>query len=172
MLDTEFGRERRRLPGHAGGISDIVVLPHGRLLTCGQDGEVAYSSVRAGRDIMRLRTAGTALQMARQTPSGNFVATSHSTAEIFRWEARGQLSGRIALGDHDTPCVQLHAKRPADRELVSVDRGRSRRDRRRHGTDNRNVWGGTILVSHGHPSFAYQPAISAGPFAVVRSPLP
>ena len=99
VLDTEFGRERRRLPGHAGGISDIVVLPHGRLLTCGQDGEVAYSSVRAGRDIMRLRTAGTALQMARQTPSGNFVATSHSTAEIFRWEARGQLSGCVQLDD-------------------------------------------------------------------------
>jgi len=102
IIGSRYGEVRRRLPGHpvasysAPGI-DGIRLAGNRLLTCGADGEIAVSSVSAGRDLRRIRTGGPPIQSVGVSPSGRIIASSHGARMLYRWGADGIPAGEIHI---------------------------------------------------------------------------
>jgi hypothetical protein len=111
VLDSEFGRVKRRLPGHGGKLSGALALPGNRLLSCGGDGEAALSSISAGRDIVRGKTGGGALEQSAATPDGGMVATCWASKTIYRWDAQGRLVGQMQAQEQQVPCCVLREDR-------------------------------------------------------------
>lgn len=118
IVDAQFGVERRLLRGHEGGVADAIKLPGGRLLTCGAEGQVAISSIKAGRDILRTPRAGASLGFVRPLPAGGFVAVSGEAGKIFRWDAQGRPNGTIDVrateGESDYQLDEVAGLKPTD----------------------------------------------------------
>ena len=98
-----YGEQRRRLLGHprgprSGAALGARKLAKNCLLTWGADGQVALSSLRAGRDILRMSARSAhGLECADQMADGRFVASSHGANRIFRWDASGAPDGEINI---------------------------------------------------------------------------
>ena len=107
VLDTEFGRIKRRLPGHGGELFGSVVLQGNRLLSYGGDAEVALSSISAGRDIVRFKAGAAEIEHACPTPDGGVVASCRTEQTIYRWDDQGRLVGQFLAVEQDVPCLVI-----------------------------------------------------------------
>lgn len=107
VLDTEFGRIKRRLPGHGGKLCGAVVVDGNRLLSSGGDAQVALSSISAGRDIVRFKAGTAELEYARPTPDGGVVASCLAEKTLYRWDAQGRLVGQLLAVEQDVPCFVI-----------------------------------------------------------------
>lgn len=108
ILDTEFGRIKRYLPGHAEELIGKHVIENRRLISWGKAGHIAISSVPAGRDILHISTEGVKLDQVCGTPDGGIVATSRETRTIYRWDAAGCLVAQIVAENQTALRVALH----------------------------------------------------------------
>ncbi|WP_298577254.1 AAA family ATPase [uncultured Luteimonas sp.] len=112
IVGALHGEVRRQLPGHPGGDAagsgiELVPVPGRRLLSCGRDGEVALSSVPAGRDLLRLATGGGPVVRVDRLTDGTLMAFGRGRDDqggiLYRWSADGTPSGRIEVAGSSLP---------------------------------------------------------------------
>jgi WD40 repeat protein len=90
LLDVATGRERRRLEGHAGWVSEAVFSPDGKTLaTRSHDRTVRLWEVATGRERQRLEGHRGLVNALAFSADGRLLATAGGDVTVLVWNATG-----------------------------------------------------------------------------------